>query len=64
MKVRKNYVLYINPMLGTAYYGNNKFNIRISESTIGDIFDCTFNELKQNINILLRKGYTISKRNY
>ena len=63
MKVRKNYVLYVNNMLGTACYGNSKFGLRISNATIGSVFDCTLTELKNNIKILSEKGYTISKRN-
>ena len=64
MKIRKNYVLFINPMLGTAYYGGDKFNKRISAATLGKIYDCTFSELKHNIKILKNRGYIISKINY
>ena len=64
MKIRKRYVLFINPMLGTAYYGNEKFDRRISQATLGDIIDCTFSELKHNLRMLVNRGYTISKRNY
>ena len=64
MKIRKSYVLFINPMLGTAYYGGAKFDRRISNATLGQIFDCTFSELKDNLRILLKRGYDISKRTY
>lgn len=64
MKIRKSYVLFVNPMLGTAYYGGGKFDNRISKATLGDIFDCTFAELKDNIKILIKRGYTVSKRTY
>jgi len=64
MKIRKQYVLFINPMLGTAFFGNHKFSERINEATLGEIYDCTFSELKQNLKMLLNRGYTISKRNY
>lgn len=64
MKVRKNYVLYVNEMLGTASFGNNRFGNRISNATIGKIFDCTLSELKHNIKVLSKKGYSILKMNY
>ena len=64
MKIRKQYVLFINPMLGMAFYGNHKFSRRINEATLGEIYDCTFSELKENLRHLLNRGYTISKRNY
>lgn len=64
MKIRKSYVLFVNPMLGTAYYGGGKFDARISQATLGDIFDCTFVELKDNIKLLIKRGYTVSKRTY
>jgi len=64
MKIRKNYILFMNPMLKTAYYGGYKFSKRISKATLGHIYDCSFSELKHNIKILENRGYTISKRNY
>jgi len=64
MKVRKNYVLFINPMLGVAYYGNSKFGRRVNNVTIGKVYDCTFSELKNNIKLLLKRNYSIFKRNY
>ena len=64
MKIRKQYVLFINPMLGTAFFGNHKFSGRINEATLGEIYDCTFSELKQNLKMLLNRGYTILKMNY
>jgi len=64
MKIRSNYTLFINPMLGTAYYGNGKFSRRIYRATLGLIYDCNLSELKQNIRNLQERGYTISSRNY
>lgn len=61
MKIRKTYVLYVNPMLGTAYYGGDAFNSRISEATFGEIYDCTLSELKDNINRLSKRKYSIIK---
>lgn len=64
MKIRKTYALFINHMLGTATYGNNKFGRRIDDATLGVIYDCTFSELKENLHRLLNFGYTISQRKY
>lgn len=64
MKVRKNYVLFINDMLGTATFGNNRFGDRIENATIGKVFDCTLSELKYNLRILKNGKYRISHRNY
>ena len=64
MKIRKRYTLFINPMLGTAFFGNDKFSKRINDATLGEIYDCTLSELKQNLKILLNRGYTILKTNY
>ncbi len=64
MKIRNNYVLYINDMLKTAYYGNSKFDYRICNMTIGKIYDCSFKELRYNLNILHKRGYDIYKRNW
>ena len=64
MKIRKQYVLYINEMLCTAYYGTDKFNKRISNATFGLVYDCTFSELMTNLRILKNKNYTINRRKY
>ena len=64
MKVRKKYTLYINSMLGVAYYGNKKFSRRIRNATIGMIFECTLTELKDNIRKLLKKKYLVGRRTY
>jgi len=64
MKIRKNYTLYVNPMLGSACYGNMKFNRRIINASIGEIYICTFSELKKNLLILQERGYSIWKRNW
>jgi len=64
MKIRKTYTLFINPMLGTAFFGNDKFSRRIDKATLGEIYDCTLSELKQNLKILLNRGYTVLKMNY
>lgn len=64
MKVRKRYTLYINDMLGTACYGNMKFNKRIINASIGKIYICTFSELMKNLRKLRKLGYSIWKRNW
>lgn len=64
MKIRKNYTLYINRMLGTATFGNSKFSNRISSITAGEIFDCNFSELKHNIKILAKQGFDIIQRKW
>ena len=64
MKTRKRYVLFINSMLKTAYFGGRKFDQRISAATLGTIYDCTFRELVDNLHVLSGKGYTIAKRTY
>ena len=64
MKTRKHYVLFINSMLKTAYFGGRKFDQRISAATLGVIYDCTFRELVDNLRMLTDRGYTISKRTY
>ena len=61
MKIRKNYTLYINEMLGTATFGNRKFSDRINDATIGKIFDCDFSELKYNLKILTQRGYNVAQ---
>ena len=61
MKIRKKYVLYVNQMLGTAHYGGKEFDRRLYHGnvSIGEIFDCDFSELKNNLNYLLTRGYRI-----
>lgn len=61
MKVRKNYVLYVNSMLGTATYGNEDFGDWINAATIGSTYDCTFNQLKWNLHYLRSQGFRILK---
>lgn len=58
------YVLYINPMLGTAHYGlrSGSFAKKIGDATIGTIYDCSERQLKRNIQYLKGKGYQIIKR--
>lgn len=64
MKIRKNYWLYINPMLATAFYGNDKFGSRISTATFGQLYTCTLFQLKQNLKRLSSTGFSVYKRNY
>jgi hypothetical protein len=64
MKIRKKYTLFVNSMLGAAFYGGKKFSRRIDDATLGEIYDCTFSELKQNLQMLSRRGYTIFKMKY
>lgn len=51
-------------MLGTATFGNSKFSCRISNATIGKIFDCNFSELKHNLKILTQRGYNVTQRKW
>ena len=64
MKIRKHYVLYVNSLTGMAFIGNTLFGLRINRATIGEIFDCDFNDIVHNVKYLSKKGYTISKRYY
>lgn len=64
MKVSNNYVLYVNNMLGVAYYGTRIFGNRISSATFGNVFDCDFAQLKSNIRILTKKGFSVYPRKY
>lgn len=64
MKVSKNYVLFVNNMLGVAYYGTRKFGNRISSTTFGDTFDCSLGQLKKNIKILKKQGFSVYSRDY
>ena len=64
MKTRKSYVLFVNPMLKTAYFGGRKFDSRISGATLGQIYDCTFSEMVENLKRLVARGYSVSKRTY
>lgn len=57
MKIRKKYVLCINDMLKVAYYKKTASSNDISMDSILDIWDCSFNELKQNIKVLESRGY-------
>lgn len=64
MKIRKYYVLYVNNMNQTAFYGNARFNARISAATFGVIYDCTLTELKHDIRILRDLNYYVTNRKY
>ena len=64
MKIRKSYMLFVNPMLKTAYFGGNRFDRRISGATLGQIYDCTFRDMVDNLKRLVARGYTVSKRTY
>ena len=64
MKIKKNYLLYINSQTKTAFYGNSKFENRISNSTLGLLYDCTLRELVENLKRLEEEGYTLMKMNH
>lgn len=57
MKIRKKYILVINPLLMVAYYKKTASDIDVSRDSIVDVWDCTLGELKRNIRILERKGF-------
>jgi len=54
--------LYINPLLGNALYGNNKFLLKMQDATFGKLYECSWYELKENIKILEKEGYKIIRR--
>lgn len=64
MKIRKNYILFVNEMQRTAFYGGKKFDARISKATLGEIFDCSFRDLKNNIKKLKELGFKVSQRKW
>lgn len=61
MKIRTNYYLYINDMLGNARYGNFKFYSRLSNASIGYFIICSFSEIKQHIKNLNNQSYEVYK---
>lgn len=65
MKVRKSYVLFINDVTNTAFYGGHKFDYRLHHehdlSMFGRVFDCTVTQLKNSIKMLLKNNVTVLK---
>jgi len=63
-KGRKRYTVIINDSIQVAFLTvkNSLFDSRISPHGFARVFDCNFNEAVNNIKILSRKGYFISKR--
>lgn len=61
MKIRKSYVLYINNATKMCFYGGDAFNNRISKITLGEIYDCSLHQLKNNIRILENNNFSILK---
>ncbi len=61
MKVRDNYTLYVNNLLGVAFFGGSSFNNRMLNATLGEIYQCDFSQLKYNIGVLQAKGFLVIK---
>ncbi len=64
MKIRRNYHLFINSMTRMAFWGGTAFNYRISQATLGELYDCSLTELKNNIKLLKNNGFTVSQQKY
>ena len=64
MKISKKYVLFINSITKHAFFGTEKFDLRISKVKFGQIYDCNFLQLKKNLKYLEENGYTISKKKW
>lgn len=60
MKIRRNYVLTINSLLGIAVFSRNATFNELSEDSIVEIYYCNFSELKYNLKLL--SNYLIIKR--
>ena len=52
MKIAKTYTLHVNKMLGVATFGTSRFSLRANKYTVGEVYDCSFNELIHNLKIL------------
>lgn len=58
MKIRKCYTLFVNGFTATAIFGGDKFSYRISNhADIGDVYYCSFSELKHHLRLLQSNGY-------
>lgn len=65
MKVfKKGYVLYVNGITNTATYAKkgSSFDELSHNFTLGEVYDCSFRELVDNLKILSKNGLYLSKR--
>jgi len=62
MKIRKNYVLVVNPLLDTATYKRKSSVWDTHTDSIVDVWDCNLSDLKFNLKSLMNRGYTIFKQ--
>ena len=63
MKVRKNYVMVVNPLLKTVIYKKKASYNDICFNSILDVWDCNFSQLKNNLKIMHNKGFHVLKGN-
>lgn len=61
MKIRNHYVMIVNPLLSTVSYKRHTNHYDTCYDSIVDVWDCRFNDLKENLRILKNKGFTILK---
>jgi hypothetical protein len=59
MKVRKSYVMVVNPMLMTVTYRRKASLLDTCRASIVDVWDCNFSELRDNLKILNNRGFHI-----
>ena len=55
--------MIVNPLLATVIYRRKSTHNDICSDSIVDVWDCNFTELKSNLKILEKKGFTILKGN-
>lgn len=63
MKLRSKYVMVVNPLLKTVIYKRDSNYNDTCKDSIVDVWDCNFNQLKHNLNVMYRKGFQILKGN-
>jgi hypothetical protein len=63
MKIRKHYVMIVNPLLNTVIYKRKSNYNDTCHDSIVDVWDCNFSELKDNLKIMNNKGFHILKGN-
>jgi hypothetical protein len=63
MKIRKNYVMVVNLLLKTVIYKRKSTYNDSCHDSIIDVWDCNFNELKDNLKIMNDKGFQLLKGN-
>jgi hypothetical protein len=61
MKVRKRYVMIVNPLLKTVIYKRKSNYNDTCYNSIVDVWDCNFNQLKDNLKIMDKKGFQLLK---